>query len=347
MTTLNGEFDSPDVVRPGRTRRVNGRYRDLPRADGSKQPSQGWMSVTNFAGSIEDRRALSLHEQHKILQGVHDRPDVVDEMIALVDPDRATLLSYAGRFSEIAKANVGSNNGTLRHNQIEAAHAGQPFRARPRLIARVDNYMDALKAADLTPVQGMDERVILNEEFGVAGRLDCVLRDEAWGVYRIGDAKTAKAFYSWMSMAVQLWLYATAPVVWDEAADRWVDMPYPIDPSTALINWVPEDHPDRENGVDLYELDIFHGRRLSELIVRVLAERFDSNATPTKNRVPWGRVRLVADQALTLTERYAARLRSAGSEAEVKAVGAAARQAGAAMDALLPIGRARLAELGA
>jgi hypothetical protein len=346
---LDDEFDSPDEIPRDRTAVRNGRY-PLPHADG-RPKSRGWRRASKFAGSIEDMVALSEWHQRGILIGAHERPDIIDALIAEdlagLEPKvrYKVLMGYVGRLTEVAKCSMGAANGTLRHSMVEARHEGRPFNMRPRLKARLDNYELALAEAQLRPLPHMNERVILVEEFEVAGRLDTVMWDGIWNVHRIADLKTAKNFYGWLSIVVQLWLYSQSPVVWDKAKDCWVDMPIAIDPSTALVNWMPEQHPDRDNDVDIYEIDIFHGRRLAELIRQILIERDAAKAEQTRNRVPWGRVRPVADQALTLTERYAARLRSAGSEAEVKAVGTAARQAGCAMDALIPIGRERISEL--
>lgn len=333
MTDYADEFASIDADSRGRELVTAGRYR-LPNRDGSERKG-GWMRATNLAGAISDQRALQDWELRTQLWGMRANVEIVDEFLldrVFDDPEaeakdvRESLDGYIKRLKTAGKGDLGAQRGTIRHAMVEAEHAGLPVFVRARMRAQLDAYRASLADGGLVALPGMQERTVLNERYGVVGTLDNVVHDQAWAVNRIADLKTFKAFYSWLENVIQFHVYATSDAVLDRTSWTWNDWPVKVDPSVALIAWMPHEHPERADGVgvDLYEVDIWRGEALTRVALQVVEQR----AAAKSKRAPWGRPRARSGDVVLLSERWARRVAETQNMAELTAVVAGAKQAG-------------------
>lgn len=343
---LDGEIsiEDPDTGRAESWMNGNHRY-DLPHPDG-RHKANGWMRMTNLAGAFADQRQLQEWELRTQLLGIHRRPDIIDQLIAepldgLDDKTRKSLLSrYATTLKDVGGGNVGAARGNMAHAAVEAEYAGVPLNLRPRLRAKLDNYLTKMASHGLVTVPGLQERIVLLEEFEVAGKLDNVVWDQEWNIHRIADLKTQRAFYSWLEIVIQLKGYTSAPLIWEgpKTGGRWVEFPVPLDPSTGIVAWMPHEHPDGDpDAVDIFEVEIWHGRRLLELAHEIVKERA---AAKSKTR-PWAGVR---GTFVSASEAWSRRLAEAQSMDELRQVWAGVKLAGFT-ELLVPQARERFKEI--
>jgi hypothetical protein len=266
-----------------------GRYR-LPNRDGSHHPG-GWMRASNLAAALSDQKALRDWEVQMVLLGVRTRPDLVDEL-AVMDPAgmepavrRKELLQLAEDAKRAAKADEGARRGNARHTMVHRFHAAGVETGTPAMREQLRSYREVLEAHRLTPIPGMQERVVIVEALDCAGRLDTILWDEIGSTYRIGDLKTQRAFWSLMEVRAQLAIYAHADAMWDESAGRYVDMP-PVHRELGHVMWMPKDRPEdwpEEHGHDvrILDIDLVKGWSTAQRAYEICRDRSEAKSVAT------------------------------------------------------------------
>jgi hypothetical protein len=284
--TAPDDFADPLFTQPLVTA---GRYR-LPNRDGTRRPG-GWMRVSNLASAVSDQRALMLWMIRMTLLGIRAAPSLVDELSAM-DVDRmepATLRKELERIAQdaqrYAKSDEGSRRGNARHAMVERWHATGEESGTAVMQGQLRAYRDVLEAHQLAPVPAMQERVVIVESLGVAGRFDCALQDLAnGGPIRIGDLKTQRAFWSLMEVRAQLACYAHADAMWDEGAQRYVDAPV-FDRTLGHVMWMPKDTPEDwstdESAVRVLDIDLAKGWATAQRALEICRDRAEAKSKDT------------------------------------------------------------------
>lgn len=293
---------------------------------GHESRKGGWQRVTTMVKAIAEARALDLWHQRMIITGLVLRSDLYDLAAATLsgrdlqtdDPAeqaalRRDLEDLAQRVLLAAGADVGANLGTAFHGFAEAQDLGMMHYARRRWHGRLSNYQTGLEAHQLHVVPTLTERRVVILRYGLAGTLDRILHDEVANVYRIGDLKSQKRFWTWLEISAQLAAYQMADAMWDRQKMSYVEMP-PTADDLAVVAWIPENHPERPDAVDFFDVDLERGREILDL-----SHRVDRLRSEVKSKAQTVGV-LRPQPSMTLVEAYARRLDAVQSAREGSAL---------------------------
>lgn len=339
----------PDEENPERI--TGGRYRlpDLTKmydADGwvletgTGPRKGGWQRVTTLVKAIGDARALDLWHQRLLIVGMVKAPWLYDLACSTLattpeGPElKAALEDLANRILGAAGAEEGAALGTAFHGFTEAQDLGMLHYARKKWHGKLMNYRTGLEVMGLEVLPALIERRVVILRYGLCGTVDRFLWDRRAEVYRVGDLKSQKTFWTWMEIAAQLAAYASADAMWDRESLSYVEVPPGgIAQDLGVVAWMPVDgnpeDPRRQrtsaedrDGVDFFDVDLEKGRAALDLAYR--ADRMRSEA---KSRMQtWGLLRPAPE--LTRVEMYARRLDSVSSPAEGSALWAEITAAG-------------------
>ncbi len=293
---------------------------------GTEPRKGGWQRVTTLVKAIGDARALDLWHQRLLVLGFVKRPDLYDLACATVatTPEaalREPLERIAGKVLAAVGADEGANIGTAFHGFTEAQDMGMMHYARRIWHGKLSNYSAGLAAQGLVVRPQLIERRIVVLKYGIAGTLDRILWDEINHRLVVGDLKSQKKFWTWLEISAQLAAYAMADAMWDRAKRCYVDMP-PVSAEEAVVAWMPVTHPDADDSVDFFSVDLEKGRAALELCSRVDAMRSEAKSV----HQTWGLLRPAP--GLALVETYGRRLDEAETPAEGSAVWAEIVKAG-------------------
>lgn len=286
----------------------------------------GWQRVTTMVKAIAEARMLDLWHQRMLVIGFVQRPDLLDLAAATLsgrdlkteDPEerarlRNDLQDIAGRVLLAAGADEGANLGTAFHGFAEAQDLGMMHYARRRWHGRLSNYASGMEAHQLHVVPTLVERRVVILRYGLAGTLDRVLHDMVANVYRIGDLKSQKKFWTWLEISAQLAAYQMADAMWDRPSMSYVEMPKVAD-DLAVVAWIPENHPEDPDRVDFFDVDLERGREILDLSYRV--DRLRAEVRSKAQTV--GVLRPLP--AMSIVESYARRLDAVSSVREGSAL---------------------------
>jgi hypothetical protein len=290
--------------------------------------------------------ALDLWHQRQLMYGFVQRPDYYDLACAIVatTPDPADLKKalddLAPRVLAAAGADSGAALGTAFHGFTEAQDLGLMHFARQIWHGKLRNYREGLAEHGFEAHPEYVERVVVCERYNLAGTLDRLLWDTRAGVYRIGDLKSAKKFWTWLEMAAQFAAYQLADAMWNRRTRQFEEMPK-VAADFAICVWMPKDGnvPDSSShaitstgdsdGVDFFQVDLEKGRAALELAFQV--DRMRSEAK--SKRQTWGLLRPAPK--LAKIEAYARRLDGVSSLAEGSALWAEIDKAGLGQESAL------------
>ena len=192
---------------------VNGRY-SLPSPDGKGRKL--YTRATTVAKLLDDTYNLTQWAKRQVALGVARTPSIAAAINADHDNNK-----HLDRLCEQAITVAGGTEkrdlGTALHRMIER-HDRQEHHHDGEWRDHIAAYDRALTAHRLTVVPAWCETVLVNEPYGIAGRVDRLLGDPE-GRLVVADLKTG-GFKSWLAWATQFAIYATATHWWDEAADR-------------------------------------------------------------------------------------------------------------------------------
>jgi hypothetical protein len=241
--------------------------------------SQSWTRATTFAKALADTYSLQEWNARVLAKGIATTPELVMAAAAqpLRDHDGGSTDKKA--WSAIVEEGVRRGGGKTRSVLGTAVHAfterldqGEPLE-RLRDLCPDPYKRDILAYAALKERFGLQvnpqylERVICNPLAQVAGTFDkiywwCNPVTGEWELI-IGDLKTGRDLqYGWLEIALQMWLYANAPVIWSPEAEQFEAMPS-VRKDRALVVHCPLD-----GTATLYVIDL---TELHELIPAVLA----------------------------------------------------------------------------
>lgn len=262
MTEADAFFAPTGSPRSGGPERepdvVNGRY---VLTDPATKTVRSWTRASNIGVALADQFGLNKYRMRKLLTGLSLRPDLLDLLKVMVEPDNAKLDEVISTALEVAGTTESANRGTTIHEVQRRVHLGLDIPEDMRHFA--DAYTAALAKNGLTVVT--TEVRVLNPGLGAAGRTDVILR-EADGTLVIGDTKSTDHInLAAPEFAPQLAVYATAE--WIEMGGdggQWTRMPEIRKDYAICI------HVSRETGaVAIYRVDMRLGAYAANLATQV------------------------------------------------------------------------------
>lgn len=247
LSTATADPFSAPAAKAGATEDVKhdrfGRYM-LPDPETGKE--RAWTRATTLARTLADEYHLTQWKLRQVARGMALRPDLIAAAAAADPDDKATLDSIAKQAMERAGAGAGANLGTALHSfahRRDLGEAPKGMSVPPPLDRDLVEYGETVDRHRLKVLPELAERVVVLPELGVAGRLDRIVAQPAGVTHSeplaILDLKTAKdPSYSWLDIAIQLALYARAPLMWNPARSEYEPMPT-VDLNRALVLHLP------------------------------------------------------------------------------------------------------------
>lgn len=256
------------MSRPEPARDRWGRYL-LP--DPTTGAIRSYTRTTTLAKALSDTSALERWGKRMVAKGLTLRPDLADVVAMTELDDRDTLDSMCAAAMEAAGAGGGAAAGAELHGLTERVDLGEL-----RLTDVPDEHVDDVRAYVWTMARaGVEilpehvERIIVQPGLEVAGTYDRMVRLPD-GRLVIADLKTGKDLgYAWGDIAIQLAIYAHAPVVWSWAREDWDPMPAELDRTVGLVMHLPVGHAT----CTLWEVDLAAGWEAAQLAADVRAWR--------------------------------------------------------------------------
>lgn len=268
---------------------------------------QAWTRVSTVSRTLSDEYGLTQWKLRMAVAGVARRADLIAGAAA-ADPetDKQALDGIVRSALERAESSRGANLGSAVHKFTERLDAGESIAAMgvpEGLVKDIEAYAATLKAAGLTVVTDLAERVAVNIALNYAGRIDRVVRDRA-GTYYILDLKTAKDLaYSWLEIGIQLGGYANATHMALADLSGYEPMPA-VDRMKGLVLHLPIG----KAAGQVYAVDIAKGWAAFQTAVRVREMRSAAKemAWTYSPGTPADAVRLRIGRAVALDELGAA-----------------------------------------
>lgn len=299
--TLTDPFAAPAVAPGNLVRR--GRYY-LPDPVTGKERS--WTRVSNVAKVLSDEYSLTRWKMRMVAKGIALRPDLLAGAAA-ADPeeDKAALNDIAEQAKAHAGGKKGANLGTALHSFAQRLDRGEPLgslAAPSPLDTDAAEYVAALRRHRLTVHPEWMERVVVLPDLGVAGRFDRIIGQPAGVTHSkplaIFDLKTEKdPSQDWLKIAIQLALYARAPLMWNPTDEKYEPMPE-VDQDRALVLHLPVG---RAHG-QVYGINLIEGWTYAQLAMQVREARSGAKGLawlvdPAPADLALYRVAKAADQA--------------------------------------------------
>ena len=231
--------------------------------DGSKLLS--YTRATTVAETLSDRWNLELWAKRNVVAGLAIDPTLVEEAKGLdVKEHKEELNDIAARAQTLARAHDRAEAGTRMHALAELADLGKPLPDDVTPAEQTDlvAYTAAMKAAGLTVVADMAERVVIHDDLLIAGTLDRIVA-RGDGRLQVLDLKTGSSVeLAIREIAVQLAIYAYATHLYDWATETRSPMPDDLDTTEALVAWLPLGE-GRCEIIAVNLMDGFHGLQLA------------------------------------------------------------------------------------
>lgn len=324
----------------------NGRYY-LPELD-KTQP--GWVGtakrggrtrVTTFAKALSDNYALDAWEKRMVARGLVLREDLYALVAAVDMSDPASAKKELDRLvrkaKEAAGGEEGANLGIAFHGFTEQIDRGQTPRVPAKYRGMMASYQATMEAYGLTVVPGWLERRVVCERYNLAGTLDRLYWTPSRRIV-VGDVKSQKQFWSWEEISIQLACYSNADAAWDPELGIYIPMPEELDRDLAVVVWMPLDHPEGKDIVDVFNVPL---ERAWEFAAKTAA---DARSWRNEGK-KLGYLRPMPD--LARMERWAQRLQEAVTREELSQVYQEANTAGEWTTELEAVGMLTLARLDA
>lgn len=207
-------------------------------------------SPSGIADVPLDKGALTNWAKYTVLVGAAMKPELLIQVAAAGD-DKKKLLKLAEDAIEAAGGTAKRDYGTAAHEITEHVDAGDVFMQTPEAVKLSKKWLALLDANDLEVV--LIEGVVVHPELRIAGRFDRIVRHKITGQLYILDIKTGDSANRYLhSHCVQLWLYASAPLLAvgpkgdvDFEVTEFEPMPK-VSQTVALVAHLPNDESDGE-----------------------------------------------------------------------------------------------------
>jgi hypothetical protein len=282
LTLTADPFTAPAAPAGGAIKRDRfGRYL-LPDPVTGKE--RAWTRATTVARTLADEYHLTLWKMRQVAKGMALRPDLVAGAAA-ADPeaDKGTLNDIAEKAMEAAGSSVGGTLGTALHSftarldseggYIESL--GAPIALHGDLV----EYVGTVERHRLRTQPEYVERVVILPDLGIAGTFDRIFGQPPGQTkaapLAIGDLKTGKSIdYSALEIAIQLAIYANAPLIWNPATGSYEPMPDDVCKARGLVVHLPVG---KAHGL-VYGIDLIKGWRYAQLALQVRAARSEAKS---------------------------------------------------------------------
>lgn len=180
--------------------------------------------VTTLAETLDDRYNLELWKQRMVAHGLASRPDLLAQVAVTPLEEKAKLNELCSQAREAAAAGAGSNVGQALHRATQRIALGEEVKLPSPWDKDLDAFGKAMEIHGIEPLDGMLERIIINEVLTVAGRFDRIVTISGAQIPVIADLKTGSTLeYSWQAISIQLACYARAEWLYlgTEEHDQW------------------------------------------------------------------------------------------------------------------------------
>lgn len=263
MTTAVSIDDLPAMRSEDECPMTNGRYL-------MKLPGQSKLSslqrMTNFIKAIEDTYNLNRWKCRNVAIGIAKCDDLREMVIATRPEDKDGLDKICDLAEDQAGGRAKARSGTARHGILERILRGEMSIDEVPMPLKLD-IAATLTAFNEAGIEVLDvERYVLHDSLLVAGRYDARV---SFGSKPMKlDFKTGSLDFSGVSIAAQLFGYASAPY-WYDAKQQKAIPAEECDTESAIVAHVPTG----EGRCTLYFVDLSVGREAFELAEKVRAIR--------------------------------------------------------------------------
>jgi len=244
-----------------------GRYVVVP-PEGTKPV--GYTRATTVAKVLDDQGGLMNWRSRMVLLGVTQRADLL-ALAATCDPtDKRTLDDICERAAEAGGATVRRDLGTALHAMLERRWQDPQFIAPQPYDADIDAVITALQTAGLTVVDGLFERIVVNDRYQIAGTFDLIVEDTTGERY-IADIKTGSSIeFGSLAFAIQLAIYANADNLYTQgqANDGSEDVREPMPQLSKQTGIIIHVEPGSAT-CTIHSLDLIAGADALDLAMRV------------------------------------------------------------------------------
>jgi hypothetical protein len=203
-----------------------GRYLVVP-PDGGKPV--GYTRATTIAKTLDETSSLMAWGERMTAIGLSRRPDILAQIDDAAD-DKKALNRLCEQAKEAGGATVRRDLGTALHSILERSWIDPDYVPPAAHIDDVTAVHATLERAGYRIVEGMNERIVINDRYRIAGTFDLML-EHVDGYKIIADIKTGSTVaYSGLSFATQLTIYANADCLYRQgaAADGSEDIREPL-----------------------------------------------------------------------------------------------------------------------
>lgn len=254
-----------------------------PGAIGAKPFPRGFMRTSNLVGAYSELRALMIWSQHRVLEGMIERPDLYADLSVLPRDEEGKIPYRDGqRITEAAlsaaKADRWSVIGTAYHKALEIRLTTGALVGTREIRDGILALEAHMRACLLRPAPALTERVVVNTKVMCAGRFDVPVYDLAGEtpVLKMADLKTKrKQFWSVLEVRAQLAVYANADAMWDDALGCYVQPPA-FDPTEGIILHLPQGG----GPLELLRMDLVAGWRTALRAREVVDDRASAKSAP-------------------------------------------------------------------
>ena len=211
-------------------------------------------SVTTVAKIPEDLYRLQQWEKRQVAIGLASDPDLIEAVAAHVDDDDI-LNGLCEKAKEKAGANRASRRGTAGHRVTERHDAGQDIIPTPMATDIVAGWGQVLAAAGLEIIPELMERIVVFPDQRICGKFDRIARTRKGRLVML-DLKTGERAIKYPhAIAVQLALYANAPMMagtlnWKGETEEFEPLPE-LDRKWGVVIHLPENGPAQAVKIDI------------------------------------------------------------------------------------------------
>jgi len=192
-----------------------GRYLVVP-PEGGKPV--GYTRATTIAKTLDDTSSLMSWGERMTAIGLARRPDILAQ-ISDAENDKTALNKLCQQAKEAGGATIRRDLGTALHSILERSWTDPDYTPPAAHIDDVTAVHAAIETAGYRIVDGMNERIVVNDTHRIAGTFDLMLEHHT-GRRVIADIKTGSTVaYSGLSFATQLTIYANADHLYTQGAN--------------------------------------------------------------------------------------------------------------------------------
>jgi PD-(D/E)XK nuclease superfamily len=249
-----------------------GRYLVLP--PDATTPT-GYTRATTVAGMLSDKSGINKWDKAMVALGLALRPDLLSQVhtVDFEDPTQKPILyGICDRAHKAGGGDKASDLGTAWHAIAHQA-AEEPDWMPPAPYDRdIAALRETLRVAGLEIVGRMNERMMVNDDWQIAGTADLILTDGTDLFY--ADYKTGREVkYSGLDYSIQLAIYANCQNLYTQhPTDPLLDVREPMPPVSKSTGIIIHIRPGSGH-CDLYWLDLEIGLEALELAMEVRVMR--------------------------------------------------------------------------